>query len=668
MRKFLALVQAAAFVMLPAGAQSASAPVDLPALRSLVRLSSPAFSPDSRRIAFIASKANFNGNRYDDALMIAAAAGGAPQTIVRAKGIGTPRWAPGGARIAYTAQDGKHMDQIFSVAPLPGAKPLQVTHSPTGVEEFSFSPDGGTIAYVAQNQAANVHAPHAKQQIFDISNDDYMAGAPPQPSHLWLIAANGGTARRLTNGSWSVFENAAPFSGGPSAPSWSADGKTIAFTRQDSAGDADTSRTRIATVDVASGEVHLETTHAAYEYTPQFAPRGRALAYMYLHGPGAVSDVDVYVTSPGSPVSRDISAPIDRNAAQLAWLSDASGIVVTADNHVGISMWVLPLHGRPRAIALGSLNPLEIDVARNGWIATIADNAQTAPELYVIARSGAAHRLTWLNAALDAYAYPRSEEISWSSPDGQRNDGILTYPIGYVTGKSYPLVVYSHGGPEAASSLTYDAGEIGPLRDLFAAHGYLVFEPNYRGSDNLGNAHEHAIYRDPGVGPDSDVMAGIATLEQRGLVDRARIAAVGHSYGGYMTGWLISHQHIWRCAVVADGALDWTQEYEYSGAGNMAWTRDSLGGSPWDPQSAKLYVSGSPLTYATHITTPTLILSGTADVTVPITESFSLFRTLQARHVPVEFIGIPGAHHSPSSPVQREAYYRAIAQWIEQRL
>jgi len=110
------------------------------------------------------------------------------------------------------------------------------------------------------------------------------------------------------------------------------------------------------------------------------------------------------------------------------------------------------------------------------------------------------------------------------------------------------LVVYSHGGPEAASTEDFDMGEIGPLRDLFAARGFLVFEPNYRGSDNLGNAHEHATYRHPGAGPDSDVNSGLKMLEARGIVDSSRIAAVGHSYGGYMTAWLISHQHFWRCA------------------------------------------------------------------------------------------------------------------------
>ncbi|HKI85232.1 MAG TPA: prolyl oligopeptidase family serine peptidase, partial [Thermoanaerobaculia bacterium] len=241
-------------------------------------------------------------------------------------------------------------------------------------------------------------------------------------------------------------------------------------------------------------------------------------------------------------------------------------------------------------------------------------------------------------------------------------------PDGYQAGKRYPLVVYSHGGPEAASIAGFDSGEIGPLRDLFAADGYIVFEPNYRGSDNLGTAHEHAIFRDPGAGPDSDVISGVEMLEKKGIVDSSRIAAVGHSYGGYMTAWLISHQHFWRCAVVADGAVDWSEEYNLAGAGNLAWTRDSLGGSPWNKESAELYRTGSPITYAGQITTPTLILSGTADITVPITESFTLYHALESRHVPVTFIGLPGGRHSPHDPVHRELYYQRINEWVVSHL
>jgi dipeptidyl aminopeptidase/acylaminoacyl peptidase len=340
-----------------------------------------------------------------------------------------------------------------------------------------------------------------------------------------------------------------------------------------------------------------------------------------------------------------------------------------ADDHARSILYVQPLEGAGHALNLGELNALEVAVSAQGALAVVADTAAQPPELYLLRTPESRPvRLTEFNRKFETYAFPRSIEVQWRAPDRELNDGILTYPNGYEPGKRYPLVVYSHGGPEAASTEHFDEDEIGPLRDLFAARGYVVFEPNYRGSDNLGNAHEHAIYRDPGSGPNSDVISGIRMLEREALVDPSRIAAVGHSYGGYMTAWLISHQQFWRCAVVADGAVDWTEEYELSGAGNLAWTRDSLGGGPWDKASAALYRTGSPITYAGDISTPTLILSGTDDTTVPITESFALYHALVSRHVPVKLIGIPGAHHSPQDPVHRELYYRAIVEWVVEYL
>lgn len=300
-----------------------------------------------------------------------------------------------------------------------------------------------------------------------------------------------------------------------------------------------------------------------------------------------------------------------------------------------------------------------------GELAVVADGPTHPPELYLLRTPDSRPaRLTTFNQKLELHLEPRSVEVQWRSPDGEPNDGILTYPIAYQAGRRYPLVVFSHGGPEASSLGNFDSDDIGPLRGLFAAQGFLVFEPNYRGSDNLGNAHEHAIFRDPGKGPDTDVISGVRTLQKEGIVEPSRIAAVGHSYGGYMTAWLIAHHHFWRCAVVADGATDWTEEYELSGDGNLAFARDSLGGSPWDKLSARLYRTGSPITYAGETTTPTLIISGTADVTVPITQSFALYQALSSRHVPVRFIGIPGGHHSPQDPVHRELYYRAIDGWV----
>ncbi|MDA8350375.1 MAG: S9 family peptidase [Pseudomonadota bacterium] len=634
--------------------------------RALVRFGTPHFSPDGHRIAVRTIRADFVHDRWDATLRVLEVPGGKMHTLVRGmRELTEARWSPHGRSVAFIGKVDGQAAQVFEV-PATGGTPRVLTDAPRGVEQFAFSPDGRTLAYVTPDPSPlSVHERQTHHDLFAIHDDDYLIHQPPVPSEIWLQPLPGGAARQLTHGPGSVLETPPPFGGGITVPSWSADGHWIVYTRQADADDADSDRTTIMAVNVASGAARRIGTHLSYEYAPRFAPQGAAVAYLYPHGPGPVSVMDLHVGSPGG-ASRDVSAALGRDfAADFAWLPNGKALLGMADQGIDSHLFLQPLRGPGRAVALGGLQALSVAVSSRGAIAVVADSTRRAPELYLLRSPRSAPLpLTHVNRSFDAYAYPRSVEVQWHAPDGQLNDGILTYPNDYAPGRRYPLVVFSHGGPEAASTGHFDADEIGPLRLLFAAEGYLVFEPNYRGSDNLGNAHEHAIYRDPGVGPDSDVISGIKMLQARGIVDNARIAAVGHSYGGYMTTWLIGHQHFWRCAVVADGVTDWTEEYELSGDGNLAWTRDSLGGSPWDPHAAALYRSGSPITYAGDITTPTLILSGTADVTVPITESLALYHALASRHVPVKFLGIPGAFHMPQDPVHRALFYRAMLRWV----
>lgn len=664
------LYASALALMASSAAQANPTALTLRDFRMLVRFGTPHFSPDGTHIAIRTMRPDFVHDRWATTLRVLETRGGGARALVRGmRSLSRVRWLPDGRRIAFIAKVGTEKPQVYVVSAA-GGTPKALTDAPRGVEQYSFSPNGRTIAYVTPDKSPLSAAQRrTHHDLFVIHDDDYLIHGPPVASEIWLQSTNGGAARELTFGPGGVLETEPPFGGGIIAPSWSADGQWIVYARQADADDSDSDRATIMAVNVANGAQERIGTHRTNEFTPRFAPSGTTVAYLYPHGPGEVSVMDVYVGSPGGTV-RDVTSRLGRNFdTRFAWLPGAQALVGIAHEGVGSGIFLLPLHGAGHALALGGLQARSVAASSQGALAVVADSTTRAPELYLMRTLHSAPlALTQLNRGFTHYAYPVSVAITWHAPDGQINDGILTYPNQYVRGRRYPLVVFSHGGPEDASVEHFDDGEIGPLRLLFAAHGYLVFEPNYRGSDNLGNDHEHAIYRDPGVGPDRDVISGIRLLKSKGIVESNRIAAVGHSYGGYMTAWLIGHQHFWRCAVVADGVTDWTEEYELSGDGNLAWTRDSFGGTPWQKGSAALYRSSSPITYAASITTPTLILSGTADVTVPITESFALYHALASRHIPVKFIGIPGAHHWPQHPVHRALFYRAMLQWVTKYL
>ena len=459
----------------------------------------------------------------------------------------------------------------------------------------------------------------------------------------------------------------APFAGVASDPVWTADGKAVVFVQAPDAHTAATDHSWIASVDVATGRVRALSGVHAYEYQPVVA--GAGVFYLRPHGPGPISALDLMNVGLDGTDDLDRLPKFDHDISSIQATADGKLLLLSTD-HLGVRADLIGADGLPRPLALGTLVPSEAAIARTGTVAFVASTCSRAPELYVLRPGGVPVAITHANAALSALVTATWHPITWTAPDGQANEGILAGPAHPVAGRSYPLVVWLHGGPEFAINGSWGEGtdDNFPIAAYLTARGAYVFMPNYRGSDDLGTAHEHAIFGDPGAGPFSDVLAGLAAVLKDAPVDPERIAIGGHSYGGFMTTWAIGHDTRWKAAVVADGAVDTVAGYNLSGTGNRAWLRDSLGGSPWDPKFAQLYHDSSPITYAAAIRTPTLIVTGLRDEVVPFTESFTLYHALAENHVPVRLVGIPTAHHTPADPVRREAYDRLVTTYLLQHL
>jgi dipeptidyl aminopeptidase/acylaminoacyl peptidase len=305
---------------------------------------------------------------------------------------------------------------------------------------------------------------------------------------------------------------------------------------------------------------------------------------------------------------------------------------------------------------------MDAHVGRTGSVVFTGTEPDRPTELYYLdSLDGQPRRLTNFNAEVAGRKLGQIETITWKTTDGFTADGIVTYPPGFDKEKKYPLVLVIHGGPQSASVERFNM-----LTQMIAARGYVTFEPNYRGSDHLGNAYQHAIVKDWGEGPGKDVMAGIEKLKERGFVDEKRIAVTGWSYGGYMTTWLIGHYHIWKAALAGAAVTDWVDMYNL-GDGNVQ-LRYSFDGTPWAGEALKLYREQSPITYARQIKTPTLILSTTGDARVPITQSYQLYHALKANGVPVKFIAYPVGGHYPGDPVRGKDVMRRWVEWVDEHL
>ena len=238
-------------------AKQAGRPFGLNDLAKLVSVSDPQIAPDGKSIVIVVGRPNYEKNRTDAELVLVDIATGKQRVLTQERyGVGHPRWSPDGDRLAFLARtadskDAKH--QVF-VMPMNGGDAKRITSVPAGVQHFSWKPDGTAIAFATADERPNKEEVAKGNDAFEVGNDGYLTTAPPMPAHIWLVAADGGTARRLTSGPWSL-ETAAPPSSPASPLSWSPDGKSIAFVSQPRPNGGDRDQRTVRILDVASGQI-----------------------------------------------------------------------------------------------------------------------------------------------------------------------------------------------------------------------------------------------------------------------------------------------------------------------------------------------------------------------------------------------------------------------------
>ncbi|WP_228853482.1 S9 family peptidase [Aegicerativicinus sediminis] len=620
----------------------------------LVDLGNPKISPDGNNILLLSRKADFEDNKYINTLWLVDINTREKKALTHDRpSINSPEWSTDGKSITFLSAGKNKKPQIFKM-PLQGGEALQVTNSKVGIMDYKMSPDGHLFAFIEKDSIIEKSGVEKHNKSFEVGYDWYLAEEEPRPTNIWICSENGDNKIKLTSGELGESINAGSLQ-------WSSDSKKLVFTVKPKPHSSEFLKNSLQLIDIETKETTVLDKGPGVPSNPSFSKDGSLVLYSKAVGPEpGFNPNGIFSADLMGSGSKYISKDIDRNLRDHVWFRDQSFLTGASDG-TKVSLWRGNLSGDLKKIDTKGILPSlgNIDIGPADQIVFIGSTSQKASELYYMKTPNSTPiKLSSFNDAISNLKLGKVSSINWKGEDDFYEDGVLTYPPDFTDGKKYPLVLYIHGGPMGASLETFNF-----FAQAFASNGWIVFQPNYRGSNNLGKAYQTSVINDAGEGPGKDVMTGIEAIKKMGIIDDGQMAVSGWSYGGYMTVWLTSHYQGWKSAVAGAAVTDWFDWY------NMAdmniWAGYGLGGSPWLNDNAENYRKQSPITYAHQIKTPTLILSNTLDQRVTVTQSYKLFHNLKDNGTETKFVAYPIPGHFPADPVHRKDVYKRWTQWIK---
>jgi dipeptidyl aminopeptidase/acylaminoacyl peptidase len=634
-------------------AQRQTAPT-IDQLISIERLATPAISPNGELVAYVVRAANWEDNSYHSEIWLADVKSGETRQLTNnpKKSSTSPAWSPDGRTLAFgTDRDEKR--QIYAIDPQ-GGEARKLTSAEEGVGSFAWAPDGKSIAFTSTDPKTDADKEREKTYgDFDVIGEGY------RMSHLWLFDVASKKARRLTSGAFTVGQF-----------SWSPDGTRIAFDHRINSANANGGSADISIVTVADKSVKHLVTQDGPDSGPVWSPDGSKIAFeSYMAKPFYfyTNRVIAIVPAAGGPIEA-ISTAFDEDAAIVRWTP--AGIYFSAQQRTnGYLFSIDPVTRVVKTYkAADQWMAGAFSITPDGHSAAfIAGDASALGEVYASPLPDLKLRkLTDMNAQIAGWARGAQEVISWKSKDGTTIEGVLHKPVGFQTGRKYPLLVVIHGGPTGVSRpAPFSSTTIYPI-DIWTAQGAVVLEPNYRGSAGYGEAFRSLNVRNLGVGDAWDVLSGIDKLIADGLADPNRVGAMGWSQGGYISAFLTTHDSArFKAVSVGAGISDWMTYYVNTDI--TPFTRQYLKGTPWD--DPEIYAKTSPMTYIKTAKAPTLIQHGATDQRVPPPDAFELYRGLQDLGVPSKLIiykGFEGVGHGPSKPKSSRAVMQHNLDWFDQ--
>ena len=475
-------------------------------------------------------------------------------------------------------------------------------------------------------------------QPFPLPDRTNPAVTPAQ--EIWIEQA--GSARQLTR-----------LGLRPQGLEWNHDGTRLLFTADSAFRNERRYGSSAVYVVATDGTVRTLTPNRDYQHSnAAFSPDGRWVLYTRQLSTDAVirdrldhgGATDLVVVPVEGGAERVLTSAWDYLPTNAEWSPDSRSVYFMGGVGGANHLFRVAVTGGPvEQVTRGErrISGVSFDKAFTTMAYTVGI-IEAPPELYVANIDGTGERrLTSTNDPFVAeVGLSRAERLQFPSADGTPIEGWLMYPYGYrPNGASYPLVVSNHGGPHSADGYAFDFKS-----QYLAANGYFVLKVNFRSSTGYGEKFLWATWGAWGTKDGQDVMAGVDYAIAHYPVDRSRVATIGHSYGGFMTNWLVTqYPDRFAAAIPGAGIVNWVSDY---GTADVARTKETeFYGTPWDSTARAIMIRQSPLTWADRVRAPTLFVHGEMDQRVPYSEAEQMYVALKKNGVPAKMIQYQGMAH-----------------------
>ena len=686
------IASTAALLSVSLTAQTAKRPFKLDDLGKFIDVRDAQCSPDGKSVAYVMSQVDIKGDRGGNGhIWQIRFDGKTDQQITSSESSeGSPRWSPDGKYLAFTSsRPGKVSGNQVWLLPRSGGEALQLTDIEARrgrLSSYEWSPDSTRLALVIGDPDPNAPnpdnpAPAPAANTGGGGRGGRGGGGPaPKPIVIDRYHYKQDGQGYLLSGRHSyiyIFDIATKKwdrltrqkTWDESAPTWSPDGKRIAFTSNHVPDPDRDPGGQVYVADATPGSTEKNLTPADAHGgggrggRPEWSHNGKWIAF--LEGDekkyGAYSQEKLAIVSSdglGAPSLVKASQALDRGVSNPRWSADDKSITVMVTDDRSVYPARIPVSGGvaepllPKPVMVNGLQ------SAGGCSVAMSGGDTKHNEIYAF-ENGSLRQLTHKNDEFMAQIdWAKTDEISAKSKDGTEVHGLLTYPVGYVAGTKVPLLVRIHGGPKGqdAHSLSIEA-------QFFAANGYAVLRVNYRGSDGRGSAYQKAIAADWGHYEVEDIEAVLDQAIKMGVADPDRLGVGGWSYGAIMTDYMIASDTRFKAATSGAGTAFTVSFY---GTDQYIIQYDNEIGPPWNPKSWATYVKISyPFLHADRIKTPTLFLGGERDFNVPVQGGQQMYQALRSLGIDTQLIIYPNETHGIARPsYQRDRYERYLA-WYD---